>query len=59
MNNQMEELQYYISLTDLECYKKIAALTTSQHKKFEEAMILTNDFRRSLFIASSYPIEGV
>ena len=51
------DCRYYLALTDLEVYKKIAELGTSRHKKFEEAMAKTGDLRKALFVASSYPID--
>jgi hypothetical protein len=49
---------FYEHYNDSEILKKVASLNKRQTKKFDEAMIKTdNDIRHSLFIASSYPIE--
>jgi hypothetical protein len=49
---------YFQNLTNLEVLIKIDQLSENQFRKFNEAMIKTNnDMRMSLFIAKSYPVE--
>jgi len=54
---------YYLNLNDKEVEEKILTLTHWQKEKFEEALInspnpgATEDRRRALFVASSYPLD--
>lgn len=55
--SDQEDYKYYLAMTDGEVWNKIANLTSYQRKKFDEAMILTGSFRKSLFVSSSYPVD--
>lgn len=49
--------EYYTTLTDEEIEQRIKELSPKQVEKFNVALVLSEDRRRALFVASSYPRE--
>ena len=49
--------KHYLNLSDEQIEERISHLTPFLGLKFKQALIETDDRRKSLFVASSYPMD--